>query len=377
MTHIAVNTRLLLSSRLEGISRFAYEVLRRMVERHPEIRFTFFFDRSFDEQFVFGSNVEPIALAPQARHPLLWKAWFHHRLPARMKRIKPDLFFSPEFYLCKNADPAMPQIPVFHDIAYEHYPEDIGKWAAQYCQKYSPQYAKLASHILTVSEYSKQDIIKHYGLSGDRISVVYNGASEGFRPLQEAEQMKVREQYSQGQAYFHFVGTLHPRKNIESLLKAFDLFKSRNPSKLKLLLVGRKGWQYKSAMETFEQMEFREDVLFTGFVPDEDLSKIYSASMGLCYIPYFEGFGIPILEAFHSETAVICSNISSMPEVAGDAAILVDPFDIEGVANAMLSLHQDKNYRETLIEKAKERRKKFSWELTYNKVWDVVSSNFG
>jgi len=320
---------------------------------------------------VMGENVKPYVLPPQARHPVLWHTWFHLMLPMKMRQIKPDLFFSPEFYLTGAKD--IPQIPVFHDIAYEHYPKDIARFASWHCRTFSPKYAEKAAQILTVSEFSKKDIIQQYGTEADKISVVYNGASKGFSPIPEEEKERIRSKYAGGNPYFHFVGTIQPRKNLENLLRAFDHFKTQRSSPVKLLLVGRKGWQYAGAMETYEAMTHKEDVIFTGFVPDEELNGIYSASLALCYVPYFEGFGIPILEAMHSETAVICSDAASMPEVAGDAAIKVDPYSLEKIAQAMKELWKYPASRAALIEKGKKQREQFSWERTYSLVWKEIS----
>ena len=371
MKHIAVNTRLLLGGRLEGIGRFASEVLQRMVARNPDVRFSFFFDRPYDSGFLFGENVEAIVLPPQARHPLLWYAWFHVMLRHKLDRLRPDVFFSPEFYL--SSHPSIPQVPVFHDLAYEHYPQDLPRFASWYCRRYSPRYARRADQLLTVSEYSKQDIVSRYCIAPEKISVVYNGVSARFRPVPEAEQQAARAQYAGGAPFFHFVGAIHPRKNIENLLRAFDHFKQAHPSPVKLLIVGRKGWRYAGAMEVYEHMTHRDAVVFTGYVPDEALSSLYAASLGLCYVPYLEGFGIPILEAMHSETAVICSGVSAMPEVAGDAALLVDPFSVPEIAGAMAQLYHQPALRLALIGKGRVQREQFSWDLTYEKVWKVLS----
>ncbi len=368
--HIAVNTRLLLSHRLEGIGRFAFEVLSRMVQHNPDVHFSFLFDRKYAPEMVLGENVTPYVIPPQARHPVLWHTWFHFQLPRKLNRLKPDLFFSPEFYL--TAHPKIPQIPVFHDIAYEHFPKDIPAFASWHCRRYSPRYAQRASHVLTVSEFCKKDIMDHYGLSADKISVVYNGASRHFFPTNDAQKTAIRAQYTEGKPFFHFVGAIQPRKNIERLLQAFDLFKEATASPAKLLLVGRKGWHYQGALETYEAMRHREDVRFTGYVSDEDLNGIYAASLGLCYVPYFEGFGIPILEAMHSETPVICSAVTSMPEVAGDAALLVDPYSPPAIADALGELWAKPVLRAELVARGKVRRETFSWDRTYELVWEAV-----
>lgn len=370
MPHIAVNTRLLLSHRLEGISRFGYEVLQRMCMQNPDVHFSFFFDRAYNPDYVFGPNVTPYHLPPQARHPLLWHAWFHWQVPRKLSQLKPDVFFSPEFYL--SSHPSIPQVPVFHDLAYEHYPKDIAAWASHYCRKYSPIYAHRAAHLLTVSQFSKQDIVDRYAVPEEKISVVYNGASRIFHPHTAEQQAATRRDFSDGKPYFHFVGTLHPRKNIEHLLLAFDQFRDQVDSPVKLLLVGRKGWQYEGAMRTYESMTHKEDVHFTGFVSDADLNRLYGASLGLCYVPYLEGFGIPLLEAMHSETPIICSKLTAMPEVAGEAAVLVDPFSKDEISAGMIRLYQDIAFRQALIEAGRIQRSKFSWDRTYEKVWQVL-----
>ncbi|MEM6633392.1 MAG: glycosyltransferase family 1 protein [Bacteroidota bacterium] len=368
--HIAVNTRLLLPGRQEGISRFAIEVLRRMTQRNPDVNFSFFFDRTYDPTYVFHSNVQPYVLPPQARHPVLWYTWFHGVASWKLRQLTPNVFFSPEFYLCPNAQ--LPQVPVFHDLAYEHYPEDIGKWAARYCRKYSPQYAQSATKILTVSEYSRQDIVYQYGIEEGKIHVVYNGVGENYAPIPTQEREKVRERYSQGCPYFLFVGTVQPRKNLETLLKAFDIFRSKVSIPIKLLIAGRRGWQVEKVIETYQLMQNRDEVAFTGFVPEEDLPKLYGAATALCYIPYLEGFGIPLLEAMACDCPILCSNVSSLPEVAGEAALQVDPFDTEQISQGLMRLWTDKVFRENLIKKGREQKKNYSWDRTYDEVWKVL-----
>lgn len=370
--HIMVNTRLLLKGRLAGIGRFAYEVLKRMVHKNPDIQFTFLFDRKFDPEFVLGPNVRPIVLPPQARHPVLWYTWFHVATPLLAKTLKPDLYFSPEWYLAPGLD--VPQINTIHDLAYEHFDQGLKPWALRYCRKYSPKYAIRANHILTVSTFSKEDIVERYKIPSDKISVVYNGASAVFKSIDKVEKKAVRQKYSNGKPFFHFVGTLQPRKNISTLLKAFDLFKKRVEEEVLLLIVGKKGWGYQEAFEVYEAMEHQSSVQFTGYLEDSELAKVVAASEGLVYIPELEGFGIPLLEAMQCEVPVICSNRSSMPEVVGNAGLLVDPFDPEAIAEQMLKLYHNQSIGKALIEAAIVKRQRFSWEQTYEKVWQTIDN---
>lgn len=370
MPHIAVNTRLLLPNRQEGISRFAFELLRRMAEAHPEVTFTYFFDRPYDPAYLTSENIRAEVLFPPARHPLLWHAWFHFHVRRRLSSLSPDVFYSPEFYLSLN--PKIPEIATFHDLAYEHFPTDLHGWAGRYVKKYSPKYAAHAQEIVTVSEFTRQDIHQLYGIPTDKIHVVYNSAGDQFFPVSEETKQAIRDKFSDGKRYLHFVGTIQPRKNLENLLRAFDLYKTSSGSDVKLLLVGRPGWKYQAAMETFEAMAHKEDVVFTGYVPDEELNGVYAASEGLVYVPWLEGFGIPIVEAFQAEVPVITSNTSSLPEVAGNAALLVDPGNPDQIAGAIGDLMNSAALRQDLVANGRIQKKMFSWDQSAEKLWEVL-----
>ncbi len=367
---IAVNTRLLIENKLEGIGWFTYEVFKRISRNHPEHQFIFIFDRTHSKKFVFSDNVEVIEIGPPARHPILFKIWFDYSLTTALKRVKADLFVSPDGYLSLNTK--VPSLAVMHDLNFEHYPQDIPKFASKHYRWYFPKYAKKAERIATVSEFSKQDIIEQYSIVEDKIDVVYNGVNESFKPIGEDEKSLVRNTYSQGSPYFVFVGSLHPRKNIKRLLEAFDSFKQEQLSDTKLLIVGEKYWWNKDISDAYEAMYNRADVIFTGRLENDNLNKVISASRAMTFVPYFEGFGIPILEAFACETAVICSNITSMPEVASDAGLLVDPFSVDSIKEGMLQLNSDDALRNSLIQKGKERLKDFSWDKTAEALWDSI-----
>lgn len=364
---IAVNTRLLLKDRLEGIGWFTYENLRRITQQHPEHQFYFLFDRKFHPEFIFSNNIEPLVVHPQARHPLLYYTWFEITVPRVLKKIKPDLFFSPDGYLSLKTN--IPSMNVFHDLNFEHYPKDLPKIERYFYQKYFPEYARKAVRIATVSEYSKQDIINMYGVGKSKVDVVYNGANERFTPIDEQIKKQTREKYSNGAPYFLFVGSLHPRKNLARLFPAFDRFKVTDFKGVKLLIVGEKKWWTESIQHAFESMKHKDDVIFCGRLNPENLHHVTASALAITYVSYFEGFGIPIVEAFYCDTPVITSNITSMPEVAGDAALLIDPLDINSIAQGLRQVATDEKLRSTLIERGRERRKIFSWQKTSERLW--------
>ena len=366
---IAVNTRLLLKGKLEGIGWVAYETLRRMVMAHPEVEFYFIFDRQPDPMFLFADNVKPVVLFPQARHPFLFIWFFELSIPHALKKIDADLFYSPDGYLSLRSK--VPQVVEFHDLNFEHFPEDMPKIHLWHYKKFFPKFARKAERIVTVSEFSKQDIVKCYGVDPEKIDVAYNGVNEIFAPLTAEQQEQVRAKYSEGHPYFMFVGSLHPRKNLARLFTAFDRFKSRNKNDVKLVIVGEKRWWTEPIQKAFSAMSCKDDVIFTGRLSAEDLHQVTAAAVASVYVSYFEGFGIPILEAFKCGTPVITSNVTSMPEVAGDAALLVDPFSEDDIAEAMAKV-LDENVRKELIEKGRVRAMDFSWDHAAETIWNSL-----
>ncbi len=367
---IAVNTRLLIKNKLEGIGWFTYETLKRVVKAHPEHDFYFIFDRPFDSSFVFGTNVKPIVVSPPTRHPVLQYWWFEYALPWALKKIQPDLFFSPDAY--NSLHLPYKSIMVIHDLNFEHYPEFM-PWANRvYYQYFTPRFAKKADRILTVSQFSKADIYEQYGISTDKIDVVYNGANAQYSPLDKKKIQAVRQQLSGGNPYFLFIGAFNPRKNISRLFQAFDLYKRSTQNSVKLVMVGERMYWTSEMRKAYEHMQRGSDVIFTGRLEPHRLREVAGAALALTYVPLFEGFGIPILEAFQAEIPVITSNVTSMPEVAGEAALLVDPFHIENIANAMKSITFDAALRKKLVEKGRLRRQMFSWDKTAALVWQSM-----
>jgi glycosyltransferase involved in cell wall biosynthesis len=365
---IAVNTRLLLKGKLEGIGWFTYQTLEHIVRNHPEHEFFFFFDRPYDPQFVFAPNVTPVVVHPQARHPILFYMWFEWSIPLMLRKYKIDLFLSPDGYMSLSTK--VPTCLVIHDLAFEHYPDHTVLSHRLYWRHYSPLFAKKATHIVTVSTFSKNDISTRYGIEPSKIDVVYNGAHDEYRPLTVAERDDVKKKYADGCEYFVFAGALHPRKNIVNLLKAFIAFKKRQHTNMKLVIAGRPAWKYEEVEQMRTSMPFKDDVKWVGYMNVDELSKVMGGAYALVYASLFEGFGIPILEALQCDVPAIVSNTSSMPEVAGDAGLLVDPTDVDDIANKMHLLYKDEVLRNKLIANARTQVKKFDWGRSAVNLWE-------
>jgi glycosyltransferase involved in cell wall biosynthesis len=367
---IVVNTRLLLKNRLEGIGWFSYQVLRRMTLNNPDVHFVFLFDREFDEEFVFADNITPMVLSPQARHPFLYYAWFQLSVKGLLNKMQPDLFLSPDGFLALGAK--CRQLPVIHDINFVQYPKDLKWLTGKYYNYYFPKYAKAASRIATVSEFSKQAISSQYQISPDKIDVVYNGINDFFTPVPEQLKLQTRQKFSGGKEYFVYVGSLHPRKNIATLIKAFSLFKKETGSDIKLLLAGPVFWGMADIHKIIDEEKIREEIIFTGRLEDNDLALVLGSALALTFIPYYEGFGIPVIEAMQAGIPVITSNVTSLPEVAGEAALLVNPFDPAEIKNAMNRIYTDEALRKQLVIKGNLQKQNFSWDKSADLLWKSI-----
>ena len=372
---IAVNTRLLVPEKMDGIGRFTFETLQRICNNNPEVKFDFIFDRKPSSEFKFSENVRLISLSPPARHPILWVIWFEYRLRKYINSNHFDLLLSPEGWIPPNLN--CPSLGVIHDLNFAHHPENIIFSHRKYLQYFFPKFANRANRIATVSEFSKKDIIETYNISPEKIDVVYNGANNIFKPISTEEKINVRATFSNEKPYFIFIGTLHPRKNIDHLLLAFDDFKSTVHSNVQLLIVGNRKWWPAKVESIYQKMKFKDNVHFLGRQSDENLAQLLASAEALTYLPYFEGFGIPILEAFQCEVPVITSAVSSMPEVAKDAALLVQPTDVRSISEKMRLIIENDELKKRLILKGVERAKDFSWDKTADLLWQSILKTLG
>lgn len=370
---IAINTRFLLKDKMEGFGWFTYETVKRIVEAHPEHDFVFFFDRPFDPKFIFSRNVKPVVLNPPARHPILFKIWFNYSVKRALKKHKIDLFFSPDGFLSLTSETT--QIGVIHDINFEHFPEDLPKSPRNYLKKYFPLFAKKAAHLITVSEFSKQDIAKTYGINPDKITVAHNGGTDAFKPINKAVQTEVRNKFTNGKPFFIFVGALHARKNLGRLLTAFDAFKKQTNSENQLLIVGESLWKNAGFNEKLNQITHKNAIHFSGHVDLNTLTQLMGSARALTFVSYFEGFGIPLVEAMKAGTPILSGNKTSLPEVTGEAGVLVDPFSIESICEGLIQIETDETLRKILIAKGLERGKLFNWDFTAEKIWTVLEDH--
>lgn len=366
---IGINARFLLSGKLEGFGVYSHEVISRLVKLNPEIQFHLFFDRPYNQKYIYASNVTGHILGLPARHPYLYRLWFNFSVKKALKKYKCDLFYSPDGFLSLTSK--VKQIGVIHDLNFEHNPDDLRLRDVKFYTKYFPKFARIAKQIITVSNYSKNDIIKTYHIDENKITTLYNGVSSIFNEISVADKQSVKEKFSQSCDYFLYVGALHPRKNIHRLIYAFDIFKKKNSSNFKLLIVGEKAFKTSEIEDAYNNSDFKKDIIFTGYISNIDLAEITASSYALVYPSYFEGFGIPVLESLKCGVPACISNKTSLPEVGGDAVLYFDPFNIDDIAKSM-SLILDDDIYSMLKEKSLKQASLFSWDKHAEKLSEII-----
>lgn len=372
---IAVNTRFLLDDYLEGYGYFLYETIRKIVADHPQHEFVFIFDRPYNQRFIFADNVKAVVTGPPARHPVLWKLWYDIKIPAVLRKHKADVFVSCDGFCSLSTK--VPQCLVLHDLSFLHYPAFIKRSHLLFFKRYTPKFLEKAKSVATVSLFSRNDILARYPVSRDKINVVYSAAKEIFQPVSREVKEQVKEKYTGGKEYFLYTGAIHPRKNLMNLLKAFSVFKKKQKSSLKLVLAGRLAWKYNSFIDALKSYKYRDDVLLTGYLPEEELVKLTASAYVMVYPSLWEGFGVPVLEAMRCGVPVITSSGSSMQEIAKEAALYADPANYHSIADQMLLLYKDEELRADLIEKGKLAEKEYTWTKTADLLWQSILKAVG
>ncbi|MBC7333755.1 MAG: glycosyltransferase family 4 protein [Actinobacteria bacterium] len=286
--------------------------------------------------------------------------------PIEFRGFKADLLHCPDFLIPPTLNKNI--ILTIHDLAFIRFPQFNFDWFIKKYTKEVKKNALRAKKIIAVSNSTKNDIISFFGIEPGKIEVIYEAVDEVFKKLEQNEIRKeILGKYNIKGKYILSVGTIEPRKNFPTLIKAFNLVKEKVKEKikdLKLVIAGRTGWKSEATYEEREKSPYKEDILFIGRVSDEDLCQLYNQAELFVYPSIFEGFGLPPLEAMRCGLPVIASDCPSLKEVVGDAGILISSNDFEAISENVIKLLLDNNLREKLKEKSLSQAKKFSWEKT-------------
>lgn len=328
---------------------------------------------SKNEYYIFVNNVEDKAALQETANCKIvhlkessYPVWEQVHLPKAVNEYKLDLL-----HCTSNTAPISLKVPLIitlHDIIY------LEKWNFTQGTTYQiignlyrrwniPKVVKKAKHIITVSEFEKQRIASYFKLTDKQVSAVYNGVGAHFkRVTDEAELKRTKQAYNLPDNFIFYLGNTDPKKNVIGVLKALSILKSKGQLKSKLLMLDIDRDYLMTTMKQIGDVSLMDDIVFSGYVPNKDLPAIYSQAQLFLYPSLRESFGIPLLEAMACGVPTITSNTSSMPEVAGAASVLINPFNPEEIAEAMLNLQQDLNLQQQLIAKGLKRVEHFTWD---------------
>lgn len=352
-----------------GPRTYVLGLLEALLKLDHENSYTVFYnDRSHLGRFPQAQEIVLPGKTPLAR---LWRE--HLLLPQACRRERIDLLHCP-----KSAIPFRSPCPVvvtLHDLIPIKHPETEKLAAQVYWRLQIPIAARRSNFIITDSEHARKEIMTDFLVPAERIRAVMLGFNPDMnREPDQSTSRKVSAKYNLPDDYILYVGTIQPRKNLGTLIEAFNLLKQDRDISHKLVIVGRKGWLYEQLFKRIHELGLDEEILFTGFVPDEELPSIYGRAGVFVYLSLFEGFGLPPLEAMACGVPVITSNTTSLPEVVGNAGITLPPTDVARVSEALRQIICDKELRTTMRQKGLKQARLFSWEATARETLEIYKT---
>ncbi len=345
-----------------GTETYSRRLIEALLALHPPHRFRLYFRTPPPPGSFPGAELRVIPMP---------RLWTHLRLSWEMARRTPDLLFVPAHVL-PPVHPSLSLVTV-HDLGYLHFPQTHPLLQRLYLDLTTRWNSRAAAHLLADSGATKADLVARYNVPPEKVTVAYPGYDESLAPVRDSAAIAVvKARYGITGDYFLYLGTLQPRKNLSRLVAAFASLK---PETLKpaaqLVLAGRRGWLYDELFAQVRRLGLEDRVLFPGYIPDEEKACLLSGALAFVFPSLYEGFGLPVLEAQACGCPVICSSTSSLPEVAGDGALLIEPTDTAGLAAAMARLADDPALRASLVERGFANLKRFSWEACARTVLGV------
>ncbi len=338
-----------------GIGQYILRLMQALAQIDREDEIVLFKSRKDKTAIVRQSNFKLQSLWTPSHHPFESRALSIELAPYRL-----DVLHSPDFI--PPGFPRCPSVITVHDLAFLKYPRFLTRSSARYYGQVEVA-ASRADHIIAVSQSTKRDTIQMLGVPEEKITVIYEAAHPLFAPISNEEPLaRVRAKFGLPRDFILFVSTIEPRKNIPTLLRAFKQLRARYKAPITLALAGNRGWLVEEVDAVVEELKLGDSIRFLGGVPNEELVYLYNAATCFILPSYYEGFGLPPLEAMACGTPVIVSKVASLPEVVGDAALLVEPEDVEGWCVAMMRVLDDENLRREMRAKGLKRAATFSWE---------------
>ncbi|MBI5303371.1 MAG: glycosyltransferase family 4 protein [Chloroflexi bacterium] len=347
-----------------GIGQYILRLTQALAQIDSDNDYVLFASRKDDTRIVTQSNFKRARLWTPSHHRFERQALSLELLPFTL-----DVLHSPDFIPPSRT--RFPGVITVHDLAFLLYPRFLTRESARYYGQVDIA-ARQADHIIAVSQSTKRDLIRLLGVPENKVSVIHEAAHPLFAPVTNTEALeRTRARYYLTAPFFLFVSTLEPRKNLPTLLRAFRQLRDKYKITATLALVGNRGWLADEVDRVIAELNLGDTVRFLGGIPNDELVYLYNAAAAFVFPSFYEGFGLPPLEAMACGTPVITSNVSSLPEVVGDAALLINPEDVDALAVAMSRVLSDEKLRREMRDKGLKRAQGFSWERAARETLDV------
>lgn len=362
---IGVDASRALTRQRTGTENYSLHLLHHLVEVGAEHRFRLYVPRPAPAGlFPDRPNVAfQIVRAP--------RLWTHLGLSRELRRSRPDVLFVPAHVLPLICP--CPGVVAVHDLGYLFYSQAHGRFERWYLNLTNRRHVRLAAAIVTLSEASKRDMIEHYDADPARIHVTYPGYDETLKPMEKRTALAVAQtQYGVKADYFLFLGTVQPRKNLIRLVQAFAQVRAQGHT-CQLVIGGKPGRWHERLEAKITDLELRDQIVLAGYVPEVHKRGLLSGALAFVFPSLYEGFGLPVLEAQACGAPVICSNTTSLPEAVGESGLLVDPLNVDEMAQAMTRLLIDEDLRADLITKSHQNLRRFSWRRCAQETLQVLT----
>jgi glycosyltransferase involved in cell wall biosynthesis len=359
--NIGIDARAARWYRGTGIGTYTYQLIYNINLMDKINRYLLFLPDENVSDLNPGDNID-IKLISEDRKENFWE---EVDIPNILTNTSMDVYFVPQNGIGLPKHKACPFVITLHDVIPYKLPETVGPQYLSIYTKEVPEIIPLCDGIITVSEFSKRDIVNTLNFPEDKIFVTHLGAEDIYFPQNKYKCKEfVKSKYGIEDNFILYVGGFSPRKNIKGLIQAFSLIKSKLTEPYKLVILGKKGRSYYDYRDLAYSLGLKEDVIFTGYVPVEELPIFYNAATIFCYPSFYEGFGLPPLEAMACGTPTVAANTTSIPEILGDDALYIDPYNIDDIAEKLLMLTEDEKLRTAMSFKGLKRSTMYSWKKT-------------
>ena len=360
--HVTIDARYVATTQ-SGVGMYTANLLQALAALDTENQYTYII-REGQPVLQVGGNFQPWPTRISFENHWIGDLWQNLYLPFRLRARQVDLFHGPAVFL-PLTKLGFRTVVTIHDLVAFRFPATIPMKYGLYMRLMIRLAVRSADQVIAASQQTRDDLVNRLGVPAEKITVIYGGLASRFEPMRDALRLaEVRCRYGLREPYILFVGNLEPRKNLVRLIEAFGRLKARESIPHQLVLAGKRGWLFRPIFETVEQLGLNREVIFTGYVPPEDLPALYGMADLFTFPSLYEGFGLPVLEAMACGTPVVTAPTGSIPEVAGDAAWYVDPWDVEALTEGLARVLKDFETRSKLVARGVLQAKRFSWTKT-------------